>query len=122
MTVPEKNLTVNAVDFNETHVTISCSAIGAHPPPELTIIVDSTAIKDHRIQPYVDHPGQSQTSFTVVTRKPAEPTVVQCQIQIPGTGYGRREKIVYYPEELRDSTVELINGTSFLDTKSPSIP
>lgn len=94
--VPDNEMKIHANPYNNTHVNLTCISTGARPRPSLTIIVDNQQLEDHsiRVENYRGYPWiKKETIVPDFTN----PVIIQCEISIPGTGYRRREKLVYLP-------------------------
>ncbi|XP_034940856.1 uncharacterized protein [Chelonus insularis] len=104
--VPDDDLNIQANFYNKSHINLTCIAKGAHPRPNLTIIVDNQQSKRGRVhvekfldeyyRDYKDYPWIRQEALLPIFFNLA---IIQCEINIPGTGYRKREKLVYYPDK-----------------------
>ncbi|XP_057325837.1 uncharacterized protein LOC130667923 [Microplitis mediator] len=93
--VPDHKLSIYAVYYNNTHINLTCIAKGARPSPSLTIIVDGKQLDNRsiRIENYRKYPWIKQEA---IVSNYSNPSIIQCEITIPGTGYRKREKLIYY--------------------------
>ncbi|XP_015121451.1 uncharacterized protein LOC107044174 [Diachasma alloeum] len=96
--VPDHDLRIYASPFNKTHINLTCVARGARPRPSLSIIVNDHEMDNSsiRFENYRNFPWIRQEA--IVPDFP-DVNVVQCEIYIPGTGYRKRRKFVYYPRQ-----------------------
>ncbi|KAH0567653.1 uncharacterized protein LOC123264106 [Cotesia glomerata] len=93
--VPDQKLNIYADYYNNTHINLTCVAKGARPSPILTIIVDGKQLDNRsiRIENYRNYPWIKQEA---IVSNYSNPAIIQCEITIPGTGYRKREKLIYY--------------------------
>ncbi|KAK0076636.1 hypothetical protein PV325_005073 [Microctonus aethiopoides] len=97
--IPNHQLQIFANTYNDTHINLTCIAKGARPRPSLSIIINDERLEDRniRVENYRKYPWIRQE--TIVTDF-IKPVIVQCEINIPGTGYRKRDKLLYYQNSM----------------------
>ncbi|XP_047356705.1 uncharacterized protein LOC124951832 isoform X1 [Vespa velutina] len=103
--VPESSAKIYVSRFNDSHINVKCTVLGARPKPTLILYIEGIKIDnkfDESLKIINEYRDNFSVTRNIILKNIINPVLIECEISISDTNYKRREKMVYYPDYIKN--------------------